>query len=158
MYSKQQTAARFCYGCFGGDAKAGIEWIMLMVLILWPFNCSAMKKKKQAKLPKCWRICILKPYSAGSQRCLHPLIAVLLSYSVYGWKSELITPHLFKLANTPAKMIKAFYSTDWRYIRPCGFAPRKVKKPFMNCQKSFWKHGGQVPDNMEALEHCWSRP
>ena len=69
-----------------------------------------------------------------------------------------VTPHLFKLANTPAKMIKLSIQQIEDIIRPCGLAPRKAKAIHELSEILLEKHGGQVPDNMEALGTARSRP
>ncbi|MBY0413350.1 MAG: endonuclease III, partial [Bdellovibrionales bacterium] len=53
------------------------------------------------------------------------LIAVLLSAQCTDVRVNQVTPHLFKRANSPQKMVKLEVSEIENIIRPCGLAPRK---------------------------------
>ena len=55
------------------------------------------------------------------------LIAVLLSAQCTDERVNQITPHLFKRANTPQKMIKLSVEEIREIIKPCGLSPRKSK-------------------------------
>ena len=55
------------------------------------------------------------------------LIAVLLSAQCTDERVNQITPKLFKLADTPQKMVKQKVEKIKEIIRPCGLSPRKSK-------------------------------
>lgn len=80
------------------------------------------------------------------------LIAVLLSAQCTDERVNKVTPHLFKLANTPSKMIRLSVAQIEDIIRPCGLAPRKAKAIHELSEILLTQHGGQVPEDMEALE------
>ena len=80
------------------------------------------------------------------------LIAVLLSAQCTDVRVNQVTPHLFKRANTPAKMLKLDVSEIEDIIRPCGLAPRKAKAIWILSDMLIKEHGGKVPNDMEALE------
>jgi endonuclease-3 len=80
------------------------------------------------------------------------LIAVLLSAQCTDERVNKVTPHLFKLANTPAKMIKLSIPHIEDIIRPCGLAPRKAKAIHELSEILLEKYDGCVPNDIEALE------
>ena len=55
------------------------------------------------------------------------LIAVLLSAQCTDERVNKITPKLFKIADTPNKMIKLSIADIEDIIRPCGLSPMKSK-------------------------------
>lgn len=80
------------------------------------------------------------------------LIAVLLSAQCTDERVNQITPHLFKKANTPQKMIKLDVEEIREIIKPCGLSPRKSKAIWNLSQILIDKHGGEVPQSFEDLE------
>ena len=80
------------------------------------------------------------------------LIAVLLSAQCTDERVNQVTPHLFKKADTPKKMIKLEVEEIRQIIRPCGLSPRKSKAIHQLSHILLDEHGGQVPDNFEDLE------
>ena len=80
------------------------------------------------------------------------LIAVLLSAQCTDKRVNLITPHLFKKANTPKKMIKLEVDEIREIIKPCGLSPRKSKAIHELSHILLDKHGGKVPESFEDLE------
>lgn len=80
------------------------------------------------------------------------LIAVLLSAQCTDVRVNQVTPHLFKKANTPQKMVKLQVSDIENIIRPCGLAPRKAKAIHELSQILLDKYKGEVPASFEALE------
>ncbi len=81
------------------------------------------------------------------------LIAVLLSAQCTDKRVNLITPILFKKADTPQKMVKLSIEEIQDIIRPCGLSPMKSKGIHGLSEILLAKHNGQVPDNYEDLEH-----
>lgn len=80
------------------------------------------------------------------------LIAVLLSAQCTDERVNQITPHLFKRANTPQKMIKLSVEEIREIIKPCGLSPRKSKAIWELSKIIIEKHEGKVPESFEELE------
>ncbi len=80
------------------------------------------------------------------------LIGVLLSAQCTDERVNKTTPKLFARADTPQKMIHLEVSEIEDIIRPCGLAPRKSKAISVLSQMLLDLHGGEVPQDMEALE------
>lgn len=80
------------------------------------------------------------------------LIAVLLSAQCTDERVNQITPKLFKKANSPQKMIKLSVDEIREIIKPCGLSPRKSKAIWELSHILINEHGGEVPNDMEALE------
>lgn len=81
------------------------------------------------------------------------LIAVLLSAQCTDARVNLVTPHLFALADTPKKMASLPISTIEKTIRSCGFFKVKARAIHRLSEILLEKHHGHVPDNFEDLEH-----
>lgn len=80
------------------------------------------------------------------------LIAVLLSAQCTDKMVNQVTPDLWKLARTPAKMAKVDEEAILAVIRRLGLAPRKSKAIKQLSQILCDQHGGVVPASFEALE------
>ena len=80
------------------------------------------------------------------------LIAVLLSAQCTDERVNKITPKLFKIADTPNKMIKLSISDIEDIIRPCGLSPMKSKGIYGLSKMIIEKHNGKVPKNFKDLE------
>ena len=80
------------------------------------------------------------------------LIAVLLSAQCTDVRVNQVTPHLFKVADTPEKMSKISVEKIKEIIRPCGLSPRKSKAISDLSKILVKKHKGQVPESFEELE------
>jgi len=80
------------------------------------------------------------------------LIAVLLSAQCTDERVNKITPALFKLADTPQKMIKQKVEKIQEIIRPCGLSPRKSKAIWELSKILTEKFDGVVPESFEELE------
>lgn len=80
------------------------------------------------------------------------LIAVLLSAQCTDARVNLVTPHLFAKASTPQKMILLSAEEIEKIIKTCGLAPRKSRAIWELSHILLEKHGGEVPDSLEALE------
>lgn len=80
------------------------------------------------------------------------LIAVLLSAQCTDKRVNVVTPHLFALANTPEKMSKQKQETVETIIRPCGLAPSKSKHIVELSKMLVAEFGGKVPHTFEELE------
>jgi endonuclease-3 len=80
------------------------------------------------------------------------LIAVLLSAQCTDKKVNEVTPHLFRLADSPQTMVKLGEQRILKIIRPLGLAPQKAKAIAGLSQMLIDKHGGKVPDQFDDLE------
>ena len=80
------------------------------------------------------------------------LIAVLLSAQCTDERVNKITPNLFKIADTPNKMIKLSIEDIEDIIRPCGLSPMKSKGIYGLSKMIIEKHNGKVPNNFKDLE------
>ncbi len=80
------------------------------------------------------------------------LVAVLLSAQCTDIRVNQVTPHLFKKANTPKKMIKLSVNQIEDIIRPCGLAPRKAKAIWELSNILINEYDSLVPEDMDALE------
>lgn len=80
------------------------------------------------------------------------LIAVLLSAQCTDKRVNLVTPALFKKANTPKKMLKVPTVDIQAIIRPCGLSPRKSKAISGLSKIIIEEHNGEVPESFEDLE------
>jgi endonuclease-3 len=80
------------------------------------------------------------------------LIAVLLSAQCTDERVNKITPKLFKIADTPNKMIKLSIADIENIIRPCGLSPMKSKGIYVLSKMIIEKHNGKVPNNFKDLE------
>lgn len=80
------------------------------------------------------------------------LVAVLLSAQCTDVRVNQITPRLFALAKTPAKMAMQTVEAIETIVRPCGLGPQKAKAIKELSRIITEKHGGQVPATLEELE------
>jgi endonuclease-3 len=80
------------------------------------------------------------------------LVAVLLSAQCTDKRVNLVTPHLWALADTPEKMTRVPVVEIQRIIRPCGLSPQKAKAIAGLSRILVDQHGGQVPRTFEELE------
>jgi endonuclease III len=80
------------------------------------------------------------------------LVAVLLSAQCTDKRVNLVTPHLWALADTPEKMMHVPVEEIQRVIRPCGLSPQKAKAIAGLSKILVEKHGGQVPRTFAELE------
>lgn len=80
------------------------------------------------------------------------LIAVLLSAQCTDARVNLITPNLFKKADTPEAMAQLPVKEIEDIIRPCGLAPRKARAIHALSEMLIQKHLGKVPGSFDELE------
>lgn len=80
------------------------------------------------------------------------LVAVLLSAQTTDARVNLVTPSLFAMARTPAKMAKCSVSQILEKIRSCGLAPGKAKNISRLSEILVREHGGIVPAELGSLE------
>jgi endonuclease-3 len=80
------------------------------------------------------------------------LIAVMLSAHTTDRSVNSVTPELFRVADTPEKMMRLPVAEIQRIIRPVGLSPTKAKNLSAMAQMLVEKHGGKVPCTFEELE------
>ena len=80
------------------------------------------------------------------------LLAVLLSAQCTDVRVNQVTPALFALANNPRDMMRVPVEKIREVIRPCGLSPRKSAAISELSKILVEKHGGEVPQDFEALE------
>ena len=75
------------------------------------------------------------------------LIAVLLSANSTDKSVNKVTPYLFKIANTPKKMLELSYEDLYQIIKPCGLGPAKASNILKLSKMIIEIHNGKVPKN-----------
>lgn len=80
------------------------------------------------------------------------LVAVILSAQCTDARVNLVTPKLFALADTPAKMAALSVAQIDAVVRPCGLSPMKAKNIREMSRLLLERHGGQVPQTFAELE------
>ena len=79
------------------------------------------------------------------------LVAVILSAQAKDSMVNIATEPLFKLADTPSKMLKLGEEELIKYIKIIGLYKNKAKNIISMSQQLLDKHNGIVPDNFEHL-------
>ena len=80
------------------------------------------------------------------------LVAVLLSAQCTDARVNKVPPGLFALADTPHRMQEVSVEEIKSAISSCGLAPRKAKAISALSKILVERHGGEVPESLEALE------
>ena len=80
------------------------------------------------------------------------LVAVVLSAQATDVSVNKATEPLFKLADSPAKMVALGEARVREFIKIIGLYRTKAKNVIALSKLLLEKHGGQVPDSREALE------
>ena len=80
------------------------------------------------------------------------LVAVLLSAQSTDKGVNKVTPALFALADTPARMARVPVERIREIIRPVGLSPQKAKAIAALSRILVEQHGGEVPRTFEELE------
>ena len=80
------------------------------------------------------------------------LVAVLLSAQCTDKKVNEVTPALFAAASTPEAMHRLGQAKILDIIRPLGLSKQKAKHLEKLGELLVTRHGGEVPDDMAALE------
>ena len=80
------------------------------------------------------------------------LIAVLLSAQCTDERVNKVTPHLFKKAKTPKKMIKLSYEEVYSIIKPCGLGPKKSRAILELSSILVDQFNSTVPSDISLLE------
>lgn len=80
------------------------------------------------------------------------LVAVILSAQATDKSVNLVTAQLFSRHGTPATLIKLGREKLQHAIRSIGLAPTKARNIIATCGFLLERHGGNVPQQREALE------
>lgn len=80
------------------------------------------------------------------------LIAVLLSAQATDVSVNKATDKLYPVANTPQSMFNLGVDGVKEYIKTIGLFNSKAENVIKTCKILLDKHGGEVPENREALE------
>lgn len=80
------------------------------------------------------------------------LVAVLLSAQCTDVRVNLVTPHLWKLGDTPEAMSQVPVEEIEKVVKPCGLGPQKSKAIRRLSEILVESYGGQVPADLEKLE------
>ena len=81
------------------------------------------------------------------------LIAVLLSAQCTDKRVNEVTPRLFSIADNPLSMSKLPEKKIYSIIKPCGLGPKKSKAIKLLSKILVKDYGGEVPENLNALEN-----
>jgi len=101
------------------------------------------------------RFAAANPNPRGELQYINPftlLVAVVLSAQATDAGVNKATPALFKLADTPEKMVKLGEARVRTLIKTIGLYRTKAKNLIALSRQLVAQHGGEVPDNREALE------
>src|SRR5471030_1962717 len=80
------------------------------------------------------------------------LISVLLSAQATDVSVNKAMRRMYPVANTPAKVLALGEEGVTEYIKTIGLFRTKAKNVIATCKILMEQHGGEVPDNREALE------
>ncbi|HEY0864422.1 MAG TPA: endonuclease III [Lacunisphaera sp.] len=80
------------------------------------------------------------------------LVAVLLSAQCTDKRVNLVTPHLWAVADNPADMALVPVPQIQAIIRPCGLSPQKAKAISTLSRLIMLRHAGAVPRTFADLE------
>lgn len=112
-----------------------------------------MNKAKRIEMLSRWRAANPKPETELEfSSPFELLIAVLLSAQATDVSVNKATKGLFAAAPTPAAMLALGVEGVKQHIKTIGLFNTKAENVIKTCQILQEKHGGQVPENREALE------
>jgi endonuclease-3 len=80
------------------------------------------------------------------------LVAVILSAQATDKGVNIATRKLFPVAHTPAQILALGAEGLTGYVRTIGLYPAKVKNILATCALLIERHGGEVPQDRDALE------
>ncbi len=80
------------------------------------------------------------------------LVAVILSAQATDVSVNKATARLYPVANTPASILALGVEGLKEYIKTIGLYNAKAENIIKSCAMLLERHGGQVPENREALE------
>jgi len=113
-----------------------------------------MKKAEAAEFYL--RLAELNPEPKGELEWINPytlVVAVALSAQATDVSVNQVTRRLFKLADTPEKMLALGEENIREQIKNVGLFNTKAKNLIIMAEQLITKHGGEVPRDREALEN-----
>jgi endonuclease-3 len=112
-----------------------------------------VNKEKRYEIFRRWREA--NPHPTTELNFANPfelLVAVTLSAQSTDKGVNKATDKLFKVANTPQAILDLGLEGLRDYIKTIGLYNNKAKNVYATCEILVEKHGGEVPDDREALE------
>ncbi len=100
---------------------------------------------------KKWEIPIVTQLAHQKYQPFNILISTLLSLRTKDETTAGATERLFRLAGTPAEMLRLLPETIAQAIYPVGFYRNKARTILAVCRELLGRYGSQVPDTMEQL-------
>lgn len=79
------------------------------------------------------------------------LIATMLSAQCTDVRVNMVTAELFKIYNTPEKILGLNEGELREKIKSCGLSNTKAKNILLTCYQILEEHGGEVPKTLEEL-------
>ncbi len=117
------------------------------------FHCGPMNPQKRSEIFSRLRADNPKPTTElNYQTPFELLIAVILSAQSTDVGVNKATGPLFQKANTPAAILALGLTGLKKYIKTIGLFNNKAKNIIETCRILVEHHGGEVPDDREALE------
>ena len=110
-----------------------------------------MKKKAQEVIEILKTVYPVAPCALHYSKDYELMIAVRLSAQCTDARVNLVTPALFAAYPTLEAMAAADISHVEELVHSCGFYKHKARDIVLACQMLLEKHGGKVPNTMEAL-------
>lgn len=112
-----------------------------------------MNPSKRLEIFKRFKAANPKPTTELEYTCAFELlISVILSAQATDISVNKATKGLYKVANTPEKMIKLGLDGLKKHIKTIGLYNSKAQNIIKTCHMLVEKHNSQVPDNRAALE------
>lgn len=129
-----------------------MEWWLLFLFNDVGAKVMRLKEKIDIVREELHRLYVSPPIPLEHKDAYTLLIAVLLSAQCTDKRVNLVTPHLFALADTPELMAKQEVSVVQEIIRPCGLSERKATSIVELSKILVEKYHGEVPNSFDALE------
>ena len=98
-----------------------------------------------------WKAPVVGTFAHGENAPFKILISTVLSLRTKDRTTEEASHRLFKLADTPEKMIRLTPQQIEEAIYPVGFYPTKAKNILAICQALLEKFKGSIPDDLDSL-------
>ena len=113
-----------------------------------------MKKDERVKIiiKRLEEIYPITPIPLDHQNAFTLLVAVVLSAQSTDKKVNELTEELFKVADTPKKMVNLGIDNIYKYIKQLGLSRQKSKNTYNLSKILLEKYNGIVPNTFEELE------
>ena len=100
---------------------------------------------------KQWKQPVVGTFARGENALFKILISTVLSLRTKDQTTAVASRRLFRLADTPRKILKLPAAGIERAIYPVGFYRTKARNILKICRDLLERFGGRVPDTMEEL-------